>query len=212
MRNQKVEERCRKYLAAVSRKLITRLAHILRLVAAADVRFAKWILHELPHAIVLRSRLRSLRLHQSFVLAGCSSTSESVTQQPTDSATTTQKLTLSDGTVITAAPGTTLQLDELGNASGRNGQEEILIHGTGTHVDNIVARIYQGNTFNGHHHIYTNTGSIKANQANHSPIVTYTVGVGAKMTNKTQVCAEAWRENGGGNYTLMGRPCLIVEN
>jgi len=121
-------------------------------------------------------------------------------------------LTLSDGTVITATPGTTLQLDELGNASGKNGQEEILIHGTGTHVDNIVARIYQGNTFNGHHHIYTNTGAIKANQPNHSPIITYTVGVGAKLTNKTQVCAEAWRENGGGNYTLMGRPCLIVEN
>lgn len=146
------------------------------------------------------------------VLAGCSSTSESVTQKPADSATATQKLTLSDGTVITATPGTTLQLDELGNASGKNGQEEILIHGTGTHVDNIVARIYQGNTFNGHHHIYTNTGAIKANQPNHSPIITYTVGVGAKLTNKTQVCAEAWRENGGGNYTLMGRPCLIVEN
>ncbi|MDP3973155.1 MAG: hypothetical protein Q8P61_09645 [Candidatus Nanopelagicales bacterium] len=144
-------------------------------------------------------------------LAGCGASANSVVE-PTREAAVADRVTLADGSVITAGEGTTLELDGLGNASGRSGQEEIVIQGTGLFVDNVVARIYTGPTFKGHHHIYTSTGSIDKNQSNHNPIITLTVPVSKKLPNHTQVCAEAWRDNGGGNYTLMGRPCLVVTN
>lgn len=146
-----------------------------------------------------------------LALAGCGSTSESVIGQQPNSAVPVSQVTLTDGSVVTAGEGTTIELNSLGEATGTNGQERITINGTGRHVDSVVAK-NTGAGYNGHHHIYSNNGEIEKNQSNNNPIITLTKSVGKKLTNHTQVCAEGWRFNGGSNYTLMGRPCLIVTN
>lgn len=149
-----------------------------------------------------------------LTLAGCgatSATSDSVVGQQPSEATAPSQVTLADGSVVMAGEGTTIELDGLGGASGSNGQEKITINGTGRHVDSVVAK-NTGAGYNGHHHIYSNNGEVEKNQSNNNPIITLTKSVGKKLTNHTQVCAEGWRFNGGSNYTLMGRPCLIVTN
>lgn len=146
-----------------------------------------------------------------FALAGCGATSDSVVGQQPNAKAAPSQVTLADGSVVTAGEGTTIELDDLGGASGSNGQEKITINGTGRHVDSVVAK-NTGAGYNGHHHIYSNNGEIEKNQSNNNPIITLTKSVGKKLTNHTQVCAEGWKFNGGSSYTLMGRPCLIVTN
>lgn len=144
------------------------------------------------------------------VLAGCGQTTGGLDRQAQAEEPTPTSIPFGSGTVA-AGPGTILEVDALGNASGRSGSEKITIHGTGTYVDNVVAQNV-GSGYRGHHHIYSADGSINYNQANHNPIVTATLDVSRNLPNYTQVCAEGWRKNGGGNYTMMGRPCLVVSN
>lgn len=143
-----------------------------------------------------------------ILLAGCGQTAGGIDRQAEVVEPTSTGIPFGSGTV-SAAEGTILEVDALGNATGKSGSERITIHGTGTYVDNVVAQNI-GGSYKGHHHIYSADGSINYNQANHSPIVTATLDVSRNLPNYTQVCAEGWRNNGGGNYTMMGRPCLIV--